>query len=555
MSDTDSITIPESGALTLSDAAWEEARRRAKIIGPLSACDTVPSTIATAAGDQLGLSSRTVYSLIRRYRESGGSVVSLAPTRSDGGRGGRRLPERTEHLIFSVINELYLSRQRFKIETVIKEIHRRCRMKEIKTPSANTVRARIRHLRPDTVLRAREGSSAGHHLKPVTGSYPEVSAPLESVQFDHTPVDVIIVDSVLRQPIGRPWITIGIDVYSRCITGFCLTLEPPSAVSVGLCLAHSVIDKQAWLERMGLETQWPVYGKPGHVYVDNAKEFHSEALRRGCEVHGIRISHRPVRAPHFGGIVERIIGTCMQMVHNLPGTTFSNVAERGSYDSDRKAALTLEELKLWFALAITGPYHGSVHLGINEPPISRWERGIREKGDPKPVVDPKAFLVDFLPVIRRRIQRHGFMVDHIAYFSNALTPWIAARDKGRKFLIRRDPRDLSRIWVLLPNENSYLEVAYRTLSNPAITLWEHRQAVARLRKAGRSKVDERAVFNAVVEMRDLAAKAGAKSRKARRANERRAHLSNPSQPVVQLPPVEPNSGLVPSKPFDDIEEW
>ncbi len=555
MSEHDSKKIPESGALTLSDAAWEEARRRARVIGPLSEFDTVPSAVAAEAGDQLGLSARTVYSLIRRFRQSGGSVISLAPRRSDGGRGGRRLPVNTEHLISSVINEMYLSRQRFKIEAVIKEIYRRSRIKGIRPPSANAVRARIRLLRPDKVLQARQGRNAVHRLKSAAGSYPEVSAPLESVQFDHTPVDVIIVDSVLRKPIGRPWITIGIDVYSRCITGFCLTLEPPSAVSVGLCLAHSVIDKQAWLERMGLETQWPIYGKPGHIYVDNAKEFHSEALRRGCEVHGIRISHRPVRAPHFGGIVERIIGTCMQMVHTLPGTTFSNVAERGSYESERKAALTLEELERWFALAITGPYHGSVHLGINEPPISRWAQGIREKGDPKPVADPKAFLVDFLPVIRRRIQRHGFMVDHIAYFSNALTPWIAARDKGRKFLIRRDPRDLSRIWVLLPNDNSYLEIAYRTLSNPAITLWEHRQAVARLREAGRSKVDERAVFNAVVEMRNLASKAGAKSRKARRANERRAHIREPSQPVAQLPPVEPNSGLVPSKPFDDIEEW
>ena len=438
---------------------------------------------------------------------------------------------------------------------MIKEIYRRSRIKGIRPPSANAVRARIRLLRPDKVLQARQGRNAVHRLKSAAGSYPEVSAPLESVQFDHTPVDVIIVDSVLRKPIGRPWITIGIDVYSRCITGLCLSLEPPSAVSVGLCLAHSVIDKQAWLERMSLETQWPVYGKPGHIYVDNAKEFHSEALRRGCEVHGIKISHRPVRAPHFGGIVERIIGTCMQMVHTLPGTTFFNVAERGSYDSEHKAVLTLEELERWFALAITGPYHGSVHLGINEPPISRWAQGIREKGDPKPVADPKAFLVDFLPVIRRRIQRHGFMVDHIAYFSNALTPWIAARDKGHKFLIRRDPRDLSRIWALLPNDNSYLEVAYRTLSNPAITLWEHRQAIARLREAGRSNVDERAVFNAVVEMRNLASKAGAKSRKARRANERRDHIREPSQPVAQLPPVEPNSGLVPPKSFDDIEEW
>ena len=31
-------------------------------------------------------------------------------------------------------------------------------------------------------------------------------------------------------------------------------------------------------------------GKPGLLYLDNAAEFKSEALRRGCEQHGIRLT-------------------------------------------------------------------------------------------------------------------------------------------------------------------------------------------------------------------------------------------------------------------------
>jgi putative transposase len=60
-----------------------------------------------------------------------------------------------------------------------------------------------------------------------------------------------------------------------------VTLEAPSALSVGLCLAHLVTDKRAWLERLGVgEAVWPVSGKPSEIYVDNAAEFKSEALRR-----------------------------------------------------------------------------------------------------------------------------------------------------------------------------------------------------------------------------------------------------------------------------------
>ena len=161
------------------------------------------------------------------------------------------------------------------------------------------------------------------------------------MQADHTPVDVIVVDERHRLPVGRPYVTAAIDVASRCVAGLVVTLEAPSATSVGLCLAHMAADKRAWLERLGVEAAWPMSGKPRELYVDNAAEFKSEALRRGCDQHGIRLRYRPPGQPHFGGIIERLIGTMMQMVHELPGTTFSSTAERGGYDSDAKAVLTL----------------------------------------------------------------------------------------------------------------------------------------------------------------------------------------------------------------------
>ncbi|WP_425341362.1 hypothetical protein [Escherichia coli] len=146
-----------------------------------------------------------------------------------------------------------------------------------------------------------------------------------------------------------------------------VTLEAPSAVSVGLCLVHVACDKRPWLEGLNVEMDWQMSGKPLLLYLDNAAEFKSEALRRGCEQHGIRLDYRPLGQPHYGGIVERIIGTAMQMIHDeLPGTTFSNPDQRGDYDSENKAALTLRELERWLTLAV-GTYHGSVHNGLLQP--------------------------------------------------------------------------------------------------------------------------------------------------------------------------------------------
>ncbi|SUH12264.1 transposase [Rhodococcus erythropolis] len=300
-------------------------------------------------------------------------------------------------------------------------------------------------------------------------------------------------------------------------------------------------------------------GKPRALYVDNAAEFKSEALRRGCEQHGIDLGYRPPGRPQYGGIVERIIGTVMTQVHELPGTTFSNPTQRGSYDSEGAAALTLRELERWLILAIAA-YHADVHTGLSRSPAAQWTSSTDADTAlaSSTVVDETAFLVDFLPVIRRRLTRTGFVIDHIQYFSNALKPWIARREKLGQFVIRRDPRDLSRVWVLDPDSGGgYVEVPYRTMSHPAVTAWEHRAAVVRLREQGRASIDEHALFAMIEQMRQIATSAQRDTKRARRNRTRRSHLSSiTTPPDTQSPPeLGPGTDDVPVPIFDDIEEW
>jgi transposase InsO family protein len=49
--------------------------------------------------------------------------------------------------------------------------------------------------------------------------------PLERVQIDHTRIDVVVVNEGDRLPIGRPWLTLAIDVASRVVLGFSVSLE------------------------------------------------------------------------------------------------------------------------------------------------------------------------------------------------------------------------------------------------------------------------------------------------------------------------------------------
>jgi transposase InsO family protein len=86
-------------------------------------------------------------------------------------------------------------------------------------------------------------------------------------------------------------------------------------------------------------------GLPEFLHVDNGADFRSRAFERACRDEGIKIIWRPPGEPHFGGHIERLIGTQMGPVHLLPGSTSSNVQDRREYDSKRHAALTLRELE------------------------------------------------------------------------------------------------------------------------------------------------------------------------------------------------------------------
>jgi putative transposase len=543
----------EEGVVTLPEADWAEAKRRRDVIAPLAKQAVVGRAAAEEAAAQLGLRVRQVYDLIKRCKLGSGLVTDLASIRKSGGKGKSRIAPEVEAIIAEVLETLYLSREKPSKAVITREILMRCRKGGHQAPSYNTIDMRIGLLSPQLVVRKRQGGNAARKLQSAAGEMPPAAGPMEVVQIDHTPADLIVVDEISRQPIGRPSLTLAIDIYTRCIVGMLLTFEAPSATSVGLCLTHIVTDKSAWLERHGLDIgMWPMHGKPRKIHVDNATEFHSEALKRGCEQYGIELDYRPKGQPHYGGIIERVIGTAMKMVHTLPGTTFSNVQERGRYKSEAKAILTLAELEKWLILAI-GTYHGDVHSTLSETPAAVWKRSEKTK-EIAEIVDKKAFLIDFLPVIRRSINRRGFLIDLIMYYGDVLKPWIASRERLEEFIIRRDPRDLSRVWVLDPDTKLYLEIPYRYQSRPSVTLWEHRKAVENLRKQGRDQVDEEALFRMIEQMREITEVAAKDSRRARRDRSRRSHLVRTAAGASLVVPDDKAVGDKSVNPFE-IEEW
>jgi putative transposase len=232
------------------------------------------------------------------------------------------------------LTRYYLRRERPSLARVVTEIRSACRERGLQPPTRRTVQRRLDAMDAREVMKAREGAKAARQrFAPVTGRN-RSERPLDVVQIDHTPADIILVDSFERKPIGRPWVTLAIDIATRMVTGYHVSFEAPSRLSVALCLTRAVAPKAEFLADLEYNVPWPAQGKPDSIHVDNGRDFRSRAFQSACAEWGINLIYRPPGSPHFGGHVERLIGTMMGAVHLLPGTTQSSVAAKGGYDAE-----------------------------------------------------------------------------------------------------------------------------------------------------------------------------------------------------------------------------
>lgn len=280
------------------DAAWSIALQREAVIRPLAEYHRLSVDDIAGAAGQLVLSRTVLYKLLQRYRRRP-QTSSLLPWKRGRKPDEPLLSDEREALLTACITEFYLQPERPSLAALQVEVRRRFTERSLAVPNYRTVRRRAEGVDTRILIRRREGAKrAREQVGPLSVSSLQPERALEVVQIDHTLVDVIVVDRDNRQPIGRPWPTLAVDVATRMIAGFHVSLWPPSALSVCLALTHAVLPKTSWLADRELQTlDWPTSGLPRTLHVDNAREFHSEALVRGCQEYGVRLDHRPVGRP------------------------------------------------------------------------------------------------------------------------------------------------------------------------------------------------------------------------------------------------------------------
>lgn len=536
--------IPETTELSLiSEKDWTEARRRYEIIFPL----IKPNNRRTEKevklrASQFGLHTVTLYRWIKMFEETG-EVSSLLPGKSGSPRGKSKLLPEVDEIVKTTIEKDYLHKQRRSVKSIYKKVKGLCRAANLTYPTEKTIRRKINQITErDRMARRFSEKCARENFDPLRGEFPHADFPLAVIQIDHTELDIIIVDETYRQPIGRPWITLAIEVFSRLVFGFSISLDEPSNLSVGLCLTHGILPKEMWLEKIGVEGSWASWGFPKTIHADNAGEFRGNMLRRACEKYGITLEWRPIGKPHYGAHIERLMGTFGTEIHELPGTTFSNSQDRKDYDSEKEAVFTIRELEKWLTTFIVGEYHERFHEGISTTPLAKWREGILGNdempgtGLPPRILDGDTLRFDFLPAINRTIQQYGVRLNEIHYNHDILKRYVNARDEKnpklkRSFVFKRDPRDISELYFYDPEIKQYFAIPYRDTSRPAINLWELREIRNELKKQGKSKVNETMIFETREKLRQQEETATKITKSMRRKKERRLLYQTSNQPI------------------------
>ncbi|PTT67390.1 helix-turn-helix domain-containing protein, partial [Chryseobacterium sp. HMWF001] len=441
----------------MTDKEWSTAVYRHEIVKTI-----IDNQLSTEEIKNIAAKNKVHYSTIYRWIKkfnSEGNIIALSTKKRTGGRNKSRLDLHVDNIINEAIANIYLDSSKKSISKVIREITLRCKELDLIPPHKNTVRNRIKSLSDEEVLKARFGTKAARDkFDPIKGNFPGANFPLSVVQIDHTTVDIILVDELYRKPFKRPILTVAIDVFSRMVVGFHLSFDPPGEMGTGICIANAILTKDLLLDKYGIQGDWPCWGTMATIHLDNAKEFRGNMLKKACQNYGINIEHRPIATPHWGGHVERLLGTFSKEIHNLSGSTFSKISDRENYNSVEKASLTISDFEKWLTIYIVNVYHQKVHSSIMMSPLDKYKSGIfglngeTGTGLPPKLFNERRIKLDFMPFVERTIQEYGVLIDHITYYDDILRKYIHSREdsskysKKQKYIFKRDPRDISIIY-------------------------------------------------------------------------------------------------------------
>lgn len=465
------LTVPR-GLDTYPESQQAEAKRRKHYLDKVAPEKTpydaerwrlLIHEAAQEIGDSKPPNPSTVHAWWRRFRLTK-SINTLIPHNKPS--AGPRASQ--VYLMFEeVVATVYLSTQQLPKLAVVEELFRRVdgvnnsRAAEeiIARPAQSTVYRWIDNLQQDLVDQAREGAEAARMKYRAALGNVKVDCVLERLEIDHTPLDIIVIDPVTQLPLGRPWLTMGIDCYCKMAMGFYVSFNAPSSHSVLQCLRRSILPKSEWLARFpDIKCGWPAQGIPELIAVDNGTDLHSEALESACLEMGIQILFCGSKTPQHKGAIERFFRTMNKgLIHRVPGSVFSSVDERGDYASEEKAVVDMETLIHLLTKWIVDVYNVTMHRGIKALPTDAWARSADRRIIELPVHPQQMEVITGIPA-KRTLFHYGIELDGLQYNSDLVQTLRRRTGENAPVQLKYYEDTVAHIHVYDPLQKEYIRV-------------------------------------------------------------------------------------------------
>lgn len=471
--------------------------------------DTLIHSAAKQISDPKPPCSGTVHTWWRKYRVTK-SITRLIPKNIAGFQHARDY----RYSIFEdVISQVYLTIQKRKKIEVAKAVNDRIKQinlgksveEQIPNINQSTIYRWINQLQQDIVDTARLGAEVARVKYRVSMNGLKVSAILERVEIDHTPLDIIVIDKITLLPLGRAWLTLAIDKHSRMVLGFYISFNPPSSYAVLQCLKQMILPKDAWLARFpDIKGRWPAFGIPTLIAVDNGMDLHSNALQNSCLELGIQILYCPIASGDAKGSVERFFKTLNHgLIHRLPGSVFSNIKERGDYPSEDLACIDMETLVHLLIKWIVDIYSVTFHRGIGTTPLLKWVESAEKSHIELPVYPQQLDVITGIPA-KRTVFHYGIELEGLHYNSRTLQEIRRRSGENLQVQLKFYEDDVGYIHVYEPNAKEYIKVDATDQTYAANLHREiHRLSQAHARKLFGEKYSQNQLSEARQSMEDI----------------------------------------------------
>ena len=377
----------------------------------------------------------------------------------------------------------------------------------------------------------------------------------EVIEIDHVLLDVTVVRDRGGEPLeteegshrrkrgiaGRPWLTLAICTATRCVVGWSISLDPPSYVSVMLCL-RSMLSAKADVSVNGRAVVNPVFGMPKVLRLDNGKEFHSLALKAAAAKLGFELLYCPRRAPWEKGRVERFFGEVQRNFATMPGRTFGSPERRGDYRPHDRARMTMGEIRVLFAIWVAAYYHQKNHRGLfHRTPMEVWQE-MSPLGVDMPPSARDVVVATALPLLKP-IQDTGIEYLELHWDCAELERLRELHGRKRKWRCALDPLDLTTMTVWDDTVEPNVEIR-ATCQEPDLIegldldMWKRLRNRSKERTPESERVRRETLADARVEMFERASRDDRAGKPLGRGKQKFADAARPARAVAALPTPE-----------------